>query len=179
MKIILLSAKARHGKDTFAKMLKEELEKQGKTVVIDRFAKYIKGYCKQLGWDGITKDEYWRDKLQQLGTEVIKQQLNYKCFHGLRLAEDIQIIGKVFNVDYFIISDTRFRDEIYAIKSMFPDSVITIRIERPNFDNNMGELNNHISECDLDNFDFDYFVVNYSLESLKDKAELFSTYFNE
>lgn len=171
MKIILLSGHAQAGKDTTANYLKKKLEEQGKVVIIDRFAKYIKMYLRQMGWDGVTKDSHYRNLLQKLGTEVIKQNLNYKCFHAKRLCEDIQILDKTFNIDYILVSDARFRDEVYTVKSMFPDDCITVRINRLGFDNGLGELKNHISETDLDNFDFDYTVYNQSLGSLYDETD--------
>ena len=89
-KIILISGKAESGKDTLATYLKEKLEANGEKVVIDRFAKYIKGYLKDYySWDGVTKDQFIRTKLQQLGTDIIKEKLNYKSFHAKRLAEDL------------------------------------------------------------------------------------------
>ena len=116
-KIILISGKATNGKDALGEHLKRRLEEQGEVVVIDRFAKYIKSYLKDYyGWDGITKDDKVRSRLQTLGTDIIKERLNYKSFHAKRLAEDIQINSDY--IDTFIITDTRFRDEIYMIKAI-------------------------------------------------------------
>jgi TFIIF-interacting CTD phosphatase-like protein len=43
---------------------------------------------------------------------------------------------------------------------MFPDKVTTIRVERLNYSSPLTlEQLNHISETDLDNFDFDYYVI--------------------
>ena len=157
-KIILISGKARHGKDTLAIYLKNKLEANGNKVITDRFAKYIKGYLKDYyEWDGVTKDNFIRSKLQWLGTERIKEDLNFKNFHAKRLAEDIQIIYDDF--DYVIISDTRFRDELYYMKSMFPDECISVRVNRYDFISGLTEEQlKHKSECDLDNFNFDYTI---------------------
>lgn len=158
-KIILISAKAEHGKDALASILKEELTTYNKKVVIDRFAKYIKMYATQLGWDGKTKDEYWRHFLQTIGTEKIKQELNYKSFHAKRLAEDIQILEDY--VDCWLIADTRFPDEIYTLKAMFPHNVVTIRVNRPNHKSKLTEEQlKHESEIALDDFAFDIYVNN-------------------
>ena len=174
LKIILLSGKAECGKDTLASFLKKELEQNGKKVLIDRFAKYIKDYAIKLGWDGKTKDEYWRRFLQITGTEVIKQDLNLKCFHAKRLSEDIQILHKC-GVDTFIISDCRFRDEVTYLQSMFPDNVITIRINRLGHKNKLTEeQRHHKSETDLDNFKFDYNI--YTKESTNRNTSLGQLY---
>ena len=63
-KIILISAKAEHGKDSLADYLKTQLENKGERVATMHFAKYLKGILKDFyGWDGASKDIYWRDKL--------------------------------------------------------------------------------------------------------------------
>lgn len=172
MKIILVSGKAENGKDELAIYLKNELEKQGKKVMIDRFAKYIKIYCTQMGWDGITKDEYWRRVLQLLGTEEIQDKLNYKTFHAKRMCEDIQILNRVFEVDTFIISDTRFKNEIYHTKAMFPDDTIAVRVTRLGHKSKLTEEQlKHKSETDLDDFNFDYNIITQDgLGHLRDEA---------
>lgn len=159
-KIILISGKAEHGKDTVADYIKEQLLNLNQKTVIDRFAKYIKGYLKDYyGWDGITKDKKHRDFLQVLGSDEIKERLNYKCFHAKRLAEDFQINEKY--IDYFLASDTRYKDEIYIMKAMFPNDIVTIRVNR---ENHISKLTKeqlvHNSETDLDDFKFDYYLNN-------------------
>lgn len=171
-KIILVSGKARSGKNTLADYLKEKLEAKGNVVVVDMFAKYIKYYCTQMGWNG-EKNEYWRGVLQNLGTEVIKEKLNYKSFHAKRLAEDIQILSEQFGVDYFIIADTRFRDEIYTMKAMFPDDVITVNVVRLGLKSNLTEKQlKHKSENDLNGFKFDYNIfVQDGIQHLYDESD--------
>lgn len=171
-KIILVSGKARSGKNTLADYLKEKLEAKGNVVVIDMFAKYIKYYCTQMGWNG-EKNEYWRGVLQNLGTEVIKEKLNYKSFHAKRLAEDIQILSEQFDVDYFIVADTRFRDEIYTMKAMFPDDVITVNVVRLGLKSNLTEKQlNHKSENDLNGFKFDCNIfVQDGIQHLYDESD--------
>jgi len=157
-KIILLSGKAESGKTTCAKYLKNKLEHKGYKVTTDLFAKYLKGYLKDhYGWDGVTKNEFYRNKLQILGTDTIKEKLNFKAFHAKRLAEDIQIIYDDF--DYIIIDDCRFKDEVYTLKSIFPEECISVRINRYDHKSKLTEEQlKHKSECDLDNFKFDYVI---------------------
>lgn len=174
-KIILISGKARSGKDYCAKLLKNKLEKESYKVVIDRFAKYIKSYLKDYyGWNGV-KDEEYRHKLQWLGTERIKQDLNFKSFHAKRLTEDFQIFENEF--DYFIVSDTRFPDEIYTMLSAFgKDKVITVRVNRIDKDvtKDLGELSKHSSEVALDDFKFDYTFINDGAEGFKKNVDNFA-----
>jgi dephospho-CoA kinase len=173
-KVILISGKARHGKNAFAELLADELKKNGDSVVIDAFAKYIKGFLTSYyGWDGITKSEDVRQKLQQLGTEVIKEKLNYKYFHSQRLAQDFQIVENDF--DYFLVPDTRFEDEIYLMKSMFPNKVITVRVQRDGITGGLTKDQlQHKSETALDNFTFDWMVRNNgTLEDLQKEVNIF------
>lgn len=172
LKIILISAKAENGKDAFASVLQAMLTSKGKKVVIDHFAKYIKSYCNQMGWNG-EKDEYWRNILQQLGTDIIKEKLNYKAFHAKRLAEDIQILNEVFGVEYILLPDTRFKDEIHIMKAMFPNDCVSIRINRIGHVSRLTqEQLKHKSEVDLDDFEFDYVLdVEEGIENLYIKAD--------
>ena len=57
MKVVCISGKAQHGKDTMASMIKECLEDYGKHVVIVHYADLLKYICRTFfGWDG-NKDE--------------------------------------------------------------------------------------------------------------------------
>jgi dephospho-CoA kinase len=174
IKIILVSGKARSGKGEFSRILKESLETKGEKVVQTLFAKYIKQYAIELGWDGVTKDSYWRDFLQKIGTELIQYDLNMKTFHPNRISEDIQILSH-FGVNYFIIDDCRFRREVYFMKAMFPDDVITVRVESNNSRSDLNEEQlKHQSEIDLDEFKFDCnFQNNGTIEDLKKQVRLF------
>lgn len=175
-KIILISGLARSGKDTSADYIKDVLESKTNKVVIDRFAKYIKGYLKNYyNWDGITKDEEIREKLQQLGTEKIKEELNYKSFHAKRLSEDFQIVQDDF--DYFLVPDTRFPDEIYIMKAMFGDNMVkTLRIERQkDFTGGLSDEHlQHKSETALNNFTFDEVI--YNIGNLNDLYKKLDNY---
>lgn len=125
------------------------------------------------GWDGVTKDEYWREILQKLGTETIKDELNYTSFHARRLSEDFQILDKQFNIDYFIVPDVRFRDEIHTMKAMFPEDVITIKVTRLDFQSNLTKSQlKHKSENDLNNFKYDYNIIaQNNLQHLYDETD--------
>ena len=176
-KVILFSGKAEHGKTTAANMLKKMLEDKGNKVVVTRYAYYLKDlaarYC---GWNG-EKDNYGRQLLQQLGTDIIRVKLNKPNFHVGRICEDIEICQDY--VDYVIIDDTRFANEVFYPKAIFGDKVIAVRVERddPNFRSALSdEQLHHISETALDNFKgFDYKISASNLDELEDAiAELSS-----
>ena len=72
MKIVCISGKAQHGKDTTAKLLEEILEAQGNRVLIAHYGDLVKYVCKTFfGWDG-KKDEKGRTLLQRVGTDKIR-----------------------------------------------------------------------------------------------------------
>lgn len=168
MKVICISAKAQHGKDTSALILKELYEAKGKKVLITHFADLLKYVCKQyFGWDG-NKDEKGRTLLQYIGTDVVGAK------NSAFWAEFIVSILKFFENewDYVIIPDCRYPIEVETLKKSFDTTIL--RVERPNFDNGLTKAQkNHPSEVDMDNYTFDTIIYNSSgLDELK--AELFN-----
>lgn len=154
MKVILLSAKARHGKDYTANILKGLLESDDKKVLICHYADLLKYICKTFfNWDG-NKDDKGRTLLQHVGTDTIrKQNPDY-------WVEFISGFLKMFpnEFDYVLIPDCRFPNEItYMIKDGW--DVMTVRINRLNYESLLTkEQQNHSSETALDNYQFDYYL---------------------
>ena len=108
MKIICISGKAQHGKDTTADLLKGILEQQGNTVVVYHYADLLKFICKSyFNWNG-QKDEYGRTLLQHVGTDVVRSKdPDYWVDFAI----------KFFNLfehdwNYVLIPDCRFPNEI-------------------------------------------------------------------
>lgn len=154
MKIILISAKARHGKDSVAEILKKLMEQNNKKVLITHYADLLKYICKTFfSWNGI-KDDKGRSILQRVGTDTIrKQNPDY-------WVEFISDFLKMFSNewDYVLIPDCRFPNEITR---MIKDGwdVMTVRVSRLNYESPLTEKQqNHISETALDNYQFDYYL---------------------
>ncbi len=168
--IVLISGKAKHGKTTFANMLKEEHALIGRKAVATSYAKYLKLYAKELtDWDG-TNDSKPRKFLQDLGTEI-RVSLKKPEFFVKRLDDDIDVYSRY--VSAVIIDDARLPLEIEYFKNKYPNQVKTIKIVRPNFANNLNELEQtHETENKLDNYEtFDYNIINDgTLEDLRTKA---------
>lgn len=166
-KIIIISGKARAGKDTTASFLKEIYKEK---MIKLQYGSYIKEYAKKISdWDG-SEETKPRELLQHLGTEIIKNKIDKKFFLN-RIIQDINVYSFFF--DYIVISDARFVEEIEDIKNKFND-VVTIRIIRPNFDNGLTEeQKKHSTEVGLDNYNsYDYTIINDgTLEILKVKVE--------
>lgn len=168
MKIIIISGKARAGKDTTANMLKEICI--DKKIINLQYSSYIKEYAKKISnWDG-REETKPRELLQQLGTDIIRKRIDDEFFIK-KIIDDIKVYSFFFDV--ITISDARFKKEIDNIRNVF-DNVVTVRIVRPNFDNGLTEeQKKHPTEVDLDDYDkFDYDLINDgTLEDLKVKVE--------
>ena len=163
-KIICISGKAQHGKDTTATILSSVLENRGNNVLIFHYADLLKYLCRQyFDWNG-EKDEVGRTLLQHVGTDVVRaKEPNY----WVNFAKDFL---KLFENewDYVLIPDCRFPNEIEVMKSNF--DTIHIRVVRPNFEGPLNdEQKKHPSETALDNYSYDKLVVNnFTLLTLRD-----------
>lgn len=171
-KIIIISGKARSGKDTTSLMLNEMLKAKGYKVLNLQYSTYIKDYAKTIsGWDG-SEESKPRQLLQELGTSVIRNQID-ELFFVKRIIGDIKVYSYYY--DIITISDCRVKAEIDVPKTEF-DNIIAVSVTRPNFDNGLTEeQKKHFTEIDLDDYDkFDYEIVNDgTLDDLKKKVEKF------
>ena len=154
-KVICISAKAQHGKDTTATILKCELEEQGNRVLIIHYADLLKYLCREyFNWDG-AKDEVGRTLLQKVGTDIVRSK-NPDYWVDF-------VIGflKLFEAewDYVLIPDCRFPNEVERMKSAF--DAIHLRVVRSNFVSPLSiEQQNHPSEIALDNYPVDILIDN-------------------
>lgn len=170
MKIVCISGKAQHGKDTTAKLLEETLEAQGNRVLIAHYGDLVKYVCKTFfGWDG-KKDEKGRTLLQRVGTDKIRA-----------VSPDywVDFIVSILDIfcdewDYVLIPDTRFPNE-YKIYETYGMDAILLRVVRPNFVSPLTEeQQKHASETALDDYQYDATIVNSgSLEDLKEAVNNF------
>ncbi len=171
MRVVCISGKAMAGKDTFASMLKSELECSGQKVIITHFGDLLKYICSAFfEWNG-EKDEHGRTLLQHIGTDIVRaRQPDYWVNFMVGIL-------KLFDNewDYVLISDCRFPNEIDMLKAAGHD-VTHVRIERDNFTSPLTKgQRNHSSETALDNITPDYLVYNRgTLECLRKEVENWS-----
>lgn len=161
-RIYLIGGRARTGKGTVSNILKEEYEKRGFRVCEIQIMRTLKGYLKDyFGWDG-REETKPRKMLQQMGTEVIREQMNKPFFHIDRLTEDILVLSNYFDV--FIVNDIRLPLEIEMMRERF-SSVVSIHVSRLGYISPLAqEEQQHVTELALDNYEnFDYKIVNSSL----------------
>lgn len=156
MKIICISGKARHGKDTAANYMKKKLELSGKKVLIAHYADLLKYICKTIfNWNGV-KDENGRQLLQYVGTDVIREQNPDYWVEFI-----ISILDLFYgDWDYVLIPDCRFPNEVERLREAEFD-VASVKIVRDDFKSELTqEQQNHKSEIAMDNFEFDYVIHN-------------------
>ena len=160
-KIIILSGKAQSGKSLISNMIKDYYD----SCVVISYAFYLKEYAKNvLGWDG--NDPKPRDFLQQVGVELIKNNINSRLLID-RVIDDIKVYSYFFDV--IVVSDARFVDDIDNIKNNF-SNVIVIHIDGK--DNSLTyEQKNHSTEIGLDDYHNYDFIINNdcSLDLLRSK----------
>lgn len=170
MKIICISGKAQHGKDTSATIMKELLETDGKRVLIAHYGDLVKYVCRTFfGWDG-NKDEKGRTILQYVGTDIVREQ---------RPEFWVDFIVDILNLfkdewDYVLIPDCRFPNEIERMKKEFTFAS-SLRITRDNFISPLSEeQQKHLSETSLDDYEFDFTIHNNgTLNDLKTMLRIY------
>ena len=170
MKVLCISAKAQHGKDTAGEVIKEYLESRGKRVLITHYADLVKFVCTNyFNWDG-EKDEKGRTLLQYVGTDIISSR--EPAYWAVFIVSILKFFDKEW--DYVIIPDCRYPIEALRMLDNFDTTII--RIERPDFDNGLTEAQKeHPSETSMDDYVFDTTIINDSdLESFKEKLTWFA-----
>lgn len=158
MKVICISGKAQHGKDTTAGYLKEFLEPRGKKVLIAHYGDLVKYICKTFfNWDG-QKDEKGRTLLQVVGTDRIRvKEPDYWCKF---ICDILHFFPDEW--DYVLIPDCRFPNEVTYLKDHGLD-VTHVRIvrETPGWVSPLTEeQRSHPSETALDGYPYDWCIHN-------------------
>lgn len=167
MKVVPISGKAGHGKDTLAGFMTAVLQGQGRRVLVTHYGDLLKYICKQFfDWNG-EKDDDGRTLLQHIGTDVIRKQ---KPDYWVDFLRNFLLMFPD-QWDYVLIPDTRFPNEIVKLA---PLEVYHVRIIRPGFSMLTPEQQKHISETALDSWDDTWFTVmnDGTIRDLAGKAEM-------
>lgn len=188
LKIILIAGKKQSGKDTVSKYLSEkynylqlsfaqELKRQATHYVSDIFRDSKnklfsldfedEEFKKQvIPYKYNTKKRTYRELLQYFGTEFVREFFDDSIWAKI-------VVDKIKKFDYwdkFVISDFRFKNEFNTLRDSLSNDykIVTMRVDRFNADTK----DIHISENDLNDFDFDYILENNdTLESLYNTVE--------
>ena len=171
MKIILLSGKARNGKDTTAEYLRTRLEQDGNRVLITHYADLLKYICKTFfDWNGV-KDDNGRSILQYVGTDTIRgKEPNYWVDFIISI-----LLMFPTDWDYVIIPDCRFPNEVSKMKTVFGnDNVILANVKRLDYTSELSlEQQQHISETAMDKYRADYYISAKTLDGLHHEVDVF------
>ena len=165
MKLYLICGKARAGKDTFAKLIKQEEEKDNNKVCILKLTAPLYSWAEDYFNYDKEKDEKPRELLQTLGYDILQLKLKKKDFLLDYLITTIEVIDNYYDVG--LITDGRLVHEIEVLKEKYPN-IKTILLTNKQDNKLTNKEKNHQTEIDLDDYkDFDYIVENKDMERLK------------
>ena len=156
MKVIGIAGKAESGKSSFASILKEELEGQGKKVLLINYGDFVKFIAeKYYNWNG-EKDVKGRALLQKIGTEQGRNGVGENIWVDM-VINTVQVAKNDYDVA--IVADCRFPNEFDRWREFGVD-MIKIKIVRPNYENKLTlEQRQHASETSLDNYNDNLIIV--------------------
>ena len=167
-KVYLISGKAGHGKDFAATAAKAYFDSIGKKTVTLHFGDAVKLFAeKMMGYRGI-KDEKDRHILQYFASDIIRA---YDKFYWADIIGELIAATNNKGIwDVILIPDLRFVSEYESIRDFCEENNInyyTIRVNRVRWDGEpyvnpalTDEQRTHSSECELDDFDFDFVIKN-------------------
>lgn len=168
MKLYLICGKARAGKDTFAKLIKQEEEKDNNKVCILKLTAPLYSWAEDYFNYDKEKDEKPRELLQTLGYDILQLKLKKKDFLLDYLITTIEVLDNYYDVG--LITDGRLVHEIEVLKEKYPN-IKTILLTNKKDNKLTNKEKNHQTEIDLDDYkDFDYIVENKDMENLKLEA---------
>lgn len=147
--VVNVSGKAGAGKDTFSGFLVTALSDLGHSAQVVHFATALKRVCREKhGWN-CEKDEAGRALLQRVGVEERQKWENI----WTTLAE-----RQFGPVDFVILADTRFKNEITRFQGHKQVTVKLVRLDAYWHEQEglTGDLAAHISENELNDWPFDY-----------------------
>ena len=129
---------------------------------------YIGGNTKNLyEYNTVLTPTNGRLFLQMLGTNAMRDGLHVNTWVNALISEYRPEKMSEYNPSKWIISDTRFLNELQAVRDR---NGITIKVERPS----LVSTDNHPSETSLDHItDWDYIITNdSSIEDLIEKVRV-------
>lgn len=165
---VLISGKAGFGKTTLANILVEKAASCGYLSKRYSFASFLKDVAGAMGWDH-HKDDRGRKLLQDLGRIGRDYDPDMWVRHTLEEVENHQN----YPLDFIMIDDWRFPNELEYIKKEILYSPVTVSIQDGPTKLENPELANDTSEIALDNVvDYDAIIYNNgTIENLEKVAE--------
>ncbi|MFZ4795870.1 MAG: hypothetical protein ACOYMA_00155 [Bacteroidia bacterium] len=178
--LIAISGKLRHGKDTFANIIVEELNNLNfnkeiyKTAFADQVKETLLSMCPTLDRKHVFGPSEFRDIILPNCIDkitgkplTIRNALIQIGAMGREWNKDfwaMAVLNKLQNNKLMIITDCRYLNEKESIEMCGGKVIRIIR----QLDNNCAL--NHLSETDLDNANFDDYVINDTIDNLHKQA---------
>jgi len=173
LQIILVSGKSNVGKGVFSQKLEQLLKSQNKHVIRCSLSTYIRELTKKdFYWNGIDtlESRIFMGEVYRVGTDFYPHHMARRVWE-----RDIEPYA---NKDTIAIVES-FREKVnydyfdFLLQFKYIDKLTTIRVIRPNFNAIQNkEMENHVSESDLDDFKFDYVIENSgTVEELDEKLK--------
>lgn len=126
MNVITLSGSAGSGKDTYAKYMREILQKSGYRVIIVHEADMLKHICKDhFNWDG-EKDLYGRYLLQHIGTDLFRK--HFPAFWADLTAKILFTYSVEDLYDVAIVPDVRYENELGRLQFYDFNKIDSVRV---------------------------------------------------
>lgn len=177
--VIMVAGKSHSGKGTLSVELESNLKQLNYNVIRCSLSTYIRR---------ITEEDFFCEDMESLNARKFMAEvyrlgttLLYPFHKGRRMWERdvIPYLNKQMTNIIIVESFRELNDYTFFSSKLQGNEVskiITINVVRPNFNILNEELNNHISERDLDNYTFDYEVVNdKNIEDLNEKIKNLTT----
>ena len=165
--VIMVNGKSNNGKGTVAELLLKETSNEYNKIKTS-LSTYIRKIAKDdFFWDGVDNEDS-REFMQEtyrLGTKLYPYHMAKRVY-----LNDIEPNLNDKKDNLIIVESLREKcnyDFFNRLKQIgLIDDLITIRVERPNFDALGSEkLKNHVSETDMDSFDFNWRIANDGSEN--------------
>ena len=184
--VIMISGKSESGKGTVATEIENILkEHQEYNVIRCSLSTYIRDIARRdFYWDGIDTPESrkFMAETYRVGTEfypyhmarrVWERDIEPKLLHtkeivtNLGYHQGIVRTGSAFikvNKNVAIVESFREKVNYDFFKTLLDtqeiDKLTTLRVIRPEYESTAKNISNHVSEVDLDDFPFDFTIIN-------------------
>ena len=161
MHILLISGKSNAGKGVLSSIIESNLTKQKKHTIKCSLSTYIRNVAKEdYYWDGIDtlESRKFMAESYRIGTECYSYHMarrvwerDIRPYSNKDTIAIVESFREKVNYDYFCI----------LLDEGIIDKITTIRVIRPDFNAIQDkDMENHVSESDVDNFKFDYIIEN-------------------
>jgi len=173
----MIHGKTHSGKGTFSEILEKKLKTNtDKNIIRCSLSTYVRELVKDFYYEGDMDSPEARQfmaKVYEYGTKLYP-------FHKARRMwdRDVKPLLDWRKQNIVIVESFREQNDIVYFEQlqndMFINNILTVKIERPNFEMKNYVLATHISENDLDNYDFGSLILNDgNMKDLEIKVDKF------